>query len=233
MKSLKNHTEVKKICKSIFEVIIGVSNPPPHRHSWVPLPAVHGTEEAQPFPGGLLCMWPCVCVCVCARVSTCGHLLSVYHCGGYISSRSVCKYTSMCAVICTWGWVSPPSLSACGCQHFRLYEWMMWTIGQECHFSPIGGLERPAATWSSTFYRRWETKLTDDPMEMKAALVEVSWGSSWSICWEQLQTRGRHCDARRQAGNQSKRAHLCLARPELSSSPPPGWPGQGWSRASW
>ena len=26
MKSLKNHTEVKKICKSIFEVIIGVSN---------------------------------------------------------------------------------------------------------------------------------------------------------------------------------------------------------------
>ena len=75
-------------------------------------------------------------------------------------------------------------------------------------------LERPAATGSSTFYPRRETKLTDDPVEMKATLVEESRGSSWSIWWEQLQMRG---STAMPGGRQETKANVPISSlPDLS-----------------
>ena len=78
-----------------------------------------------------------------------------------------------------------------------------------------------------------DKELTDDPIEMKAPLVEMSQGSSWSIWWGQLQRRGSTAMPGGRQETRVNAAHLGSARLVLSSSPTAGgWPGQGWSGAS-
>lgn len=92
-------------------------------------------------------------------------------------------------------------------------------------------------------------KLTDDPVEMKATLVEEARGSSRSIWWEQLQTRGSSAVP---GGRQETKANVPISSlPGLSyhhhqqrvggqaragAGPPdtrparlPAWPRQGLS----